>query len=165
MATGALDANGIWQYGEDDLVSPLSDYENLGQASVSTRIGALAAGITTPPKITGAFTIDGNFVMDPSIKSSLTKVGGRWQLVVGVNNKNAGTFNPGWATIGTLDPAARIGSRIERVLAAVNGAPWGYALLCDINLVTGAVQVYIPSTATIGTAGALTIAVAAGWDA
>lgn len=43
MATGALDANGIWQYGEDDSTSPWSPYMNLGQGSTTTQVGLLKA--------------------------------------------------------------------------------------------------------------------------
>lgn len=35
MATGAYDANGIWQYGEDDNIALFSDLLNLGQESTS----------------------------------------------------------------------------------------------------------------------------------
>lgn len=38
MPTGYIDPNGVWQYGEDDVVSPWSDYMNLGQASVSAAL-------------------------------------------------------------------------------------------------------------------------------
>jgi len=47
VASGALDANGVWIYDEDDLVSPLSDYENLGQHSTSTQFTADRARLTT----------------------------------------------------------------------------------------------------------------------
>lgn len=39
MAEGALDARGIWQYGEDDPASPFSALLNMLAASVSTQIG------------------------------------------------------------------------------------------------------------------------------
>ena len=47
MATGALDTNGIWIYGEDDPASPVSDLLNLGQDSVSDAVGDLKARVTT----------------------------------------------------------------------------------------------------------------------
>ncbi|WP_025159370.1 hypothetical protein [Leifsonia aquatica] len=40
MATGALDAQGIWQYGEDDPVSPFSSFMNLGMGPVSAQFVA-----------------------------------------------------------------------------------------------------------------------------
>lgn len=40
MATGALDPNGIWLYGEDDERDLFSDLLNIGQDSVSDAIGA-----------------------------------------------------------------------------------------------------------------------------
>ena len=51
MATGAYDANGIWQYGEDDNIALFSDLLNLGTESTSdaftddrARIATLEAG-------------------------------------------------------------------------------------------------------------------------
>jgi hypothetical protein len=41
MATGTYDANGIYQYGEDDNIATFSGLLNLGQASVSTVVGDL----------------------------------------------------------------------------------------------------------------------------
>jgi len=43
MATGALDANGIWQYGEDDSNTTFSALINRLGSSTSTQIGALNA--------------------------------------------------------------------------------------------------------------------------
>lgn len=43
MATGHIDANGVWIYGEDDPASPASDLLNLGQESISDQIGLLRA--------------------------------------------------------------------------------------------------------------------------
>jgi hypothetical protein len=40
---GGLDANGIWQYGEDDTEALASDLLNLGMGSVSTAVGGLGA--------------------------------------------------------------------------------------------------------------------------
>jgi hypothetical protein len=40
MATGALDANGVWQYGEDDSEATFSALLNKLGSSVSTQIGA-----------------------------------------------------------------------------------------------------------------------------
>lgn len=46
MAIGALDANGIWIYGEDDPASPASDLLNLGQESTSDAVGDAKARLT-----------------------------------------------------------------------------------------------------------------------
>lgn len=46
MATGALDANGIWQYGPDDQRVPFDNTLNLGQAATSTAIGTLKSRAT-----------------------------------------------------------------------------------------------------------------------
>lgn len=43
MATGANDANGIYQYGSDDPRAPFHDTLNLGQQSVSVAVGLLKA--------------------------------------------------------------------------------------------------------------------------
>lgn len=40
---GGLDANGVWQYGEDDTEALASDLLNLGMGSVSTVVGALGS--------------------------------------------------------------------------------------------------------------------------
>lgn len=40
---GGLDANGVWQYGEDDTEALASDLLNLGMGSVSTVVGGLGA--------------------------------------------------------------------------------------------------------------------------
>jgi len=42
---GGLDANGVWQYGEDDTEALASDLLNLGMASVSTEVGLLDAAV------------------------------------------------------------------------------------------------------------------------
>ncbi|MDN4598840.1 hypothetical protein [Leifsonia virtsii] len=47
MASGHLDENGIWQYGEDDPRSPFSDTLNMGQEATSVAIGALLAEVGT----------------------------------------------------------------------------------------------------------------------
>ena len=44
MATGALDANGIWQYGEDDSETTFSALLNKLGSSTSTEVGELRAG-------------------------------------------------------------------------------------------------------------------------
>ena len=41
---GGLDANGVWQYGEDDTEALASDLLNLGMASVSTALAAIVTG-------------------------------------------------------------------------------------------------------------------------
>jgi len=46
MAIGALDANGIWLYGEDDPASPVSDLLNLGMDSASDAVGDAKARLT-----------------------------------------------------------------------------------------------------------------------
>lgn len=40
MATGALDSNGVWQYGEDDARDTFSELLNIGQDSISDAIAA-----------------------------------------------------------------------------------------------------------------------------
>jgi len=42
---GGLDANGVWQYGEDDTEALASDLLNLGMASISTEVGLLDAAV------------------------------------------------------------------------------------------------------------------------
>lgn len=43
---GALDANGVWIYDDNDQVIPLATYENLGQISVSNALGDLRDDLT-----------------------------------------------------------------------------------------------------------------------
>lgn len=45
MAPGALDPNGIYQYAEDDPLSPFSTFMNKGQGPTSLKVAALTAGI------------------------------------------------------------------------------------------------------------------------
>jgi len=45
IGPGGLDANGVWQYGEDDTEALASDLLNLGMASVSTEVGLLDAAV------------------------------------------------------------------------------------------------------------------------
>lgn len=47
MATGAYDANGIWQYGEDDNIALFSDLLKLGTASTSSAFTADRARLAT----------------------------------------------------------------------------------------------------------------------
>lgn len=47
MATGAYDANGIWQYGEDDNIALFSDLLKLGTASTSSAFTADRARLST----------------------------------------------------------------------------------------------------------------------
>jgi hypothetical protein len=47
MATGANDKNGIYQYGEDDPVSPFSTLLNKLASSVSSVVGAIRNDIST----------------------------------------------------------------------------------------------------------------------
>jgi len=42
---GGLDANGVWQYGEDDTEALASDLLNLGMSSISTEVGLLDAAV------------------------------------------------------------------------------------------------------------------------
>jgi hypothetical protein len=44
MAAGALDGQGVWQYGEDDPLSPFSTFMNLLAASASSAVAAKAVG-------------------------------------------------------------------------------------------------------------------------
>jgi hypothetical protein len=46
MASGALDANGIYQYGEDDTVAPVSSFLNLLASSTSTQLTADRSRLT-----------------------------------------------------------------------------------------------------------------------
>lgn len=45
MAAGALDARGVWIYGEDDPLSPFSAFMNLGQQSISDLLLRTPRGI------------------------------------------------------------------------------------------------------------------------
>lgn len=45
MAAGALDSQGVWQYGEDDAVSPFSTFMNLLAASASSALASKAGGM------------------------------------------------------------------------------------------------------------------------
>jgi hypothetical protein len=94
MAVGAPDPNGIYQYTEDDLASPFSDTLNKLAGTTSTKVAALAAGIT---KITAkvleaseaaAYT---GTAGQPLILAgpSLVLTPGKWLLKAGVTVRNA----------------------------------------------------------------------------
>lgn len=56
MATGANDSNGIYQYGEDDSVSPFSTLLNKLAGSVSSAVGAIRSDIGTLQQSVTALT-------------------------------------------------------------------------------------------------------------
>lgn len=58
MATGALDANGIWRYGEDDPLSPYSGFMDLLADSVSDQIALLRAATQDSGWITTGWTMN-----------------------------------------------------------------------------------------------------------
>lgn len=86
MATGALDANGVWQYGEDDPLSPFSTFMNLGEASVSAKIAAMlgAVGTVVAAKSTSDQTgATGADVVCTTCQVALTA--GTWQVQGGAS--------------------------------------------------------------------------------
>lgn len=150
MATGALDANGVYQYGEDDPVSPLSDYMNLGQSSVSARIGELAAAVATPPIEVATFGRDGLWAAAPQTdrKTTLTKRTGRWVLQLWLVTANTGGFSAGPAPLGVLPTGARPANHkvdVGTYQPAVGAAP----AVCPVELrPDGVVLAHLPALAS-----------------
>lgn len=63
---GSLDANGIWQFGEDDSESLASDLLNLGMESVSDKIGTMIINTDGDPGRSiyiGATDPDGTYTL------------------------------------------------------------------------------------------------------
>lgn len=77
MATGALDANGIWQYGEDDSEPTFSGLLNKGMDSVSDVIGTLNSTgrivNTVSSTRNSIFTMSSTTYQDvPSVSATIT---------------------------------------------------------------------------------------------
>lgn len=92
MATGYTDANGVWQYGEDDEIPTLSAFLNKGQQAesvnfngVKSRLGALEASAPVPV-LTGRFTAAQSVVNGSVIGS------GTWTAVPAYSSTGASTL-------------------------------------------------------------------------
>jgi hypothetical protein len=101
---GALDAQGVYQYDDTEQASPLDDYMNLGQASISAQLAAIRAQIAG---------------------SSLSDSG--WRVLA------AGELGTGWtATAGHAPRLRRIGNRVDLFGAVTLGATGGILFLLTV---------------------------------
>lgn len=92
MATGYTDANGVWQYGEDDEIPTLSAFMNKGQAAqsvnfngVKSRLAAVEAAVPVPV-LTARFTAAQSVVNGSVIGS------GTWTAVPAYSSTGASTL-------------------------------------------------------------------------
>lgn len=125
MATGALDANGVWQYGPDDPRVPFDDTLNLGQESVSTAIGSLKSraaaleaanvlgAVGSPCVAASGWTVDTNRGRKKNgvafIDIIFTRTGAAITVPASgdITNAAVATFAAGWVpAIGMNYPAA-----------------------------------------------------------
>lgn len=177
MATGALDANGVWQYGEDDPASPVSDLLNLLAASVSSRIGALAAAVASPPPTSATVALTSSWTTNPADVNSLVRRAGRWHLDATIRSAAAGTYSTGpnttnAVTFGTLPAIARTGAGIKTLTAmvlpnGVAGTGW-HVIAGSVDLTSGVIQFHLPNalvpSGTVS-AGQFRVAVSGTWEA
>jgi hypothetical protein len=128
MATGAYDANGIWQYGEDDDIALFSDLLNLGQESTSDAFTDDRARITLiedtldeaiSPK--GNALINADFYFNQRSFTSITADNNygfdRWAFT-GSN----GTYTPQVFTPGTAPNTKTQGANFARLVSASQSA-------------------------------------------
>lgn len=124
MATGALDANGVWKYGEDDPLSPFSTFMNLGMNSVSTAIAGFVGGAWT------AYvpTIGGVTLGNGTMEAAWLKVGRtyRVRLEIGLGTTSAVTGEVSF----TLPVAAKDGRRSGTAVGRVTGSGNPFLLAC-----------------------------------
>lgn len=92
MALGYTDANGVWQYGEDDEIPTLSAFMNKGQAAqsvsfngVRSRLAAVEAAVPVPV-LTARFTAAQSVVNGSVIGS------GTWTAVPAYSSTGASTL-------------------------------------------------------------------------
>jgi hypothetical protein len=151
MATGALDANGIWIYGEDDSEATFSALLNKLGDSTSDEVGTLK---TSP-------TISGNVRLTNTTDASLTSTNHAFQIgasnsnnlrlddneIMAVNNGTAGTLtvqgDGGTINIGNSGSIVNIPGRIE-------GTHYPYGVATGSAAITqtasnGSVSVTFPS--------------------
>jgi hypothetical protein len=128
-----------------------------------TSVGA-GFGRVGSPELTATFAL--NALWTPHSRGiSLTRRGGRWLLDVAIVNANAGTFNAGWAPLGTIPAAARTsGGTMNGAAGTLSNYNGLTATVINADLSSGAVQWKIPSTGTIG-AGELELHAQITWDA
>ena len=128
MATGAYDANGIWQYGEDDDIALFSDLLNLGQESVSdaftddrSRITYIEETLDEALSPKGNALINADFYFNQRNFTSITADNNygfdRWAFT-----GNNGTYTPQVFTPGTAPTAKSEGRNFARIVSASQGS-------------------------------------------
>lgn len=144
MPTGAgsYDENGVWQYGEDDLVAAFSDFLNVGQESVSAALAAVGGRLRTLETDTVANVTPATGMTLDTTTTSCRKDGqGNVRLVIAGNRSSAVSDG---TQIATVPAGFRPATTIEVPGAASQG---GNASACFVMIYgTGAVLVYGAST-------------------
>jgi len=140
MPTGAgqYDENGVWQYGEDDLVSLFSDFLNVGQGSVSDAITAIKGRLATLETDSVATVTPASGVTLDTINTSCRKDGqGNVSLTVVASRSSAITDG---TLIATIPAGWRPGTTFEVAGAASQG---GNAQACFVQVnFAGQVLIY-----------------------
>lgn len=140
MPTGAgfYDANGVWQFGEDDLVSLFSDFLNVGQGSVSAALQALKGRVSTLEADTVAAVAPGASVTLDTTATSCRKDGQGNVSVVIVGTRSS-AFTDG-SVLAILPAGFRVTAQLETAGAASTG---GNAQSCFVQILTnGNVLIY-----------------------
>ena len=91
---GTIDANGVWQYTNDDHVTPLATFMNMGQTSVSNALGDLRSDLTYPTS-SASVSLHSGFTASSGTQWRKSGIGG---VVISVQ---LGTVTSG-TVIGTL---------------------------------------------------------------
>lgn len=141
MATGALDSNGVWQYGEDDSISPWSPYMNLGQGSVSTALAAVKNAVGAVVKVSDT-TVQTSAAGADMIYTSATLVltPGTWQIIAGASVANTGAAD--YAAVSVYDFTNSADITDSRGVATLNQN----SLAAIIGMVSRPVVVTITAT-------------------
>lgn len=144
MATGALDANGVWIYGEDDPASPVSDLLNLGMDSVSDVVGDAKARLTTLEAGPGAWTAYtpallgislGNGTLSAATQSSGPNT---LDLSVSLTFGSTTTYSGGaGAAIGISLPPGMTALRSQALTADIFDASTGFDYLATGRILAG----------------------------
>jgi len=140
MPTGAghQDENGIWQYGEDDLVSLFSDFLNVGQSSVSAALAAVKGRLATlEADSVATVTPASGVTLDTSTTSCRKDGQGNVSLTVVANRNSAITDG---TLMATIPSGWRPGTTFEVAGAASQG---GNAQACFVQVnFAGQVLIY-----------------------
>ena len=116
---GALDANGVWIYDDNDHVVPISAYENLGQQSISLALEDLRDDLTNVPNVSAITAASG---YTSTATSEVTSPG--WIGLSGAITRSAGSPIPRNTLLATIPVVAhRPGATVRLSAALGNGNP------------------------------------------